>query len=167
MYQPAAEEKRLRPLSRQVFTEGFKQQNLGLNHPKKDQCNTCCSFKAGNLQQSEWQDHFLRKEEPRVAKEQEKDHANEKTMVLLLCPRLNASALYCKTNLAVHNFTICDMSTHNATMSGMKVRELRLPVSLHPESPISSLSIRSMRSTFCGVMVVGTKTAILCSAILF
>lgn len=122
VYHRAAEEKMLRPLSRQVFSEEFKWQNLGLYHPKKDQCNTCCSFKAGNLPDNEWQDHFLKKEEARAAKVQDKNEANDKTMVvcmnlqaLLLCPRLKASALYYKTKLAVHNFTVYDMFTHNAT----------------------------------------------------
>ena len=121
-YHRAAEERNLRPLSRQVFAAEFKQQNLGLYHPKKDQCDTCCSFKAGNLLEHEWQDHFLKKEEARTQKMEDKNEANGKTMVvcmdlqaLLLCPSLKASALYYRTKLAVHNFTFYDMCNHNAT----------------------------------------------------
>ncbi|XP_051746313.1 uncharacterized protein LOC127510601 isoform X1 [Ctenopharyngodon idella] len=122
VYHRAAEEKMLRPFSRQVFSEEFRQQNLSLYHPKKDQCSTCCSFKAGNLSDNEWQVHLLKTEEACAAKLQDKNDASEKTMVvcmdlqaLLLCPRFNSSALYYKTKLAVHNFTIYDMSTHNTT----------------------------------------------------
>ncbi|XP_062301193.1 uncharacterized protein LOC134006123 [Scomber scombrus] len=121
-YHRAAEEKMVRPLSSKVFTEEFKQQNLGLYHPKKDQCDTCCSFKAGNLAENEWQDHLLKKEEACAEIVQDKNKANDKTMVvcmdlqaLFLCPSLKASALYYKTKLAVHNFTLYEMSTQNAT----------------------------------------------------
>ena len=121
-YKRAAEEKGFPTLSRQVLTKEFKQQNLGLFHPKKDQCDTCCSFKTGNLPDNEWQDHLTKKEEARAAKAQDKEEMGEKTMVacmdlqaVLLCPRLKASALYYKTKLAVHNFTVYNMATHNAT----------------------------------------------------
>ncbi|KAL1005027.1 hypothetical protein UPYG_G00053610 [Umbra pygmaea] len=122
VYQHAAEEKMLTPLSRPVFQEEFNCQNLSLYHPKKDQCDTCWSFKAGNLPDIEWEEHLRKKEEACAAKVQDKNDANDKTMVvcmdlqaLLLCPRLNTSALYYKSKLIVHNFTIYDMSTHNAT----------------------------------------------------
>ncbi|XP_067283020.1 uncharacterized protein [Pseudorasbora parva] len=121
VYHRAAEEKMLRPFSRQIFSEEFKQQNLSLHRPKKDNCNTCYSYKAGNLPDNEWQVHLLIKEEAHVAKVQDKNAASDKIMVVcmdlqaLFCPRLNVSALYCKTKLTVHNFTIYDMSTHKTT----------------------------------------------------
>lgn len=67
VYHRAAEEKMLRPLSKQVFSEEFKRQNLGLYH-LKDQCNTCCSFKADNLPDNGWQVHLIKKEEPCAVK---------------------------------------------------------------------------------------------------
>lgn len=122
VYRRAAEEKMLRPFSRQIFSDEFRQQNLCLYQPKEDQCNICCSFRAGNLTDNKWQVHLLKKEEACAAKVQDKNDASDKTMVvcmdlqaLLLCPRLNESALYYKTKLAVHNFTIYDLSTHNTT----------------------------------------------------
>lgn len=122
VYCRAAEEQNLRPFSRQIFTDEFHRLNIGLYQPKKDQCNTCCAFKAGNLSDEEWQHHLLQKEEARSEKATDKSSENEKTMVLcmdlqalLLCPKLSASALYYKTKLAVHNFTVYDMSSHNAT----------------------------------------------------
>ncbi|XP_016112975.1 uncharacterized protein [Sinocyclocheilus grahami] len=81
VYHRAAEEKMLRPFSRQVFSEEFKQQNLSLNHPKKDQCNTCCSIKTGNLPDNEWQVHFLKEEEACVVNVQDKNDTSVKTEI--------------------------------------------------------------------------------------
>lgn len=48
-YKRSCEEQGFQPLSRQVFSTIFHDLNLSLFHPKKDQCDTCCTFKAGNL----------------------------------------------------------------------------------------------------------------------
>ncbi len=100
VYCHAAAEKNVTPLSRQVFTDEFKHLNLGLYHPKKDQCNICCAFKTGNLPDDEWQHHLLQKEEARAEKLSDKSKASNNIMVvcmdlqaLLLCPKLKASAL--------------------------------------------------------------------------
>ena len=34
---------------------------------------------------------------------------------LLLCPKIQASSLYFKTKLCVHNFTMYDMTSHDAS----------------------------------------------------
>lgn len=54
--------------------------------------------------------------------QKDKEEAREKTFLmcmdlqgLLLCPKLQASALYDKIKLNVHNFTIFDMISHDAT----------------------------------------------------
>ncbi|XP_077103049.1 uncharacterized protein LOC143753996 [Siphateles boraxobius] len=82
VYCRAAAEKNVTPLSRQVFTNEFKRLNLGLYHPKKDQCNICCAFKTGNLPDDEWQHHLLQKEEARAEKLSDKSKASNNTMVL-------------------------------------------------------------------------------------
>ncbi len=87
VYCRAAAEKNVTPLSRQVFTDEFKRLNLGLYHPKKDKS------KASNNIMVVCMD----------------------LQALLLCPKLKASALYYKTKLAVHNFTVYNMLTHSAT----------------------------------------------------
>lgn len=79
VYHRAAEEKMLRPFSRQVFSEEFKEQNLGLYHPKKDRCNTCSSLKTENLPNNEWPVHFIKKEEACV--ENLQDNVNVKTEI--------------------------------------------------------------------------------------
>ncbi len=88
VYCRAAAEKNVTPLSRQVFTDEFKRLNLGLYHPKKDKS------KASNNIMVVCMD----------------------LQALLLCPKLKASALYYKTKLAVHNFTVYNMLTHSATL---------------------------------------------------
>lgn len=120
-YKRSCEDHGFQPLSRQVFSTIFHEMNLSLFHPKKDQCDTCCAFKAGNLDAATWEEHCIKKDSARAMKQKDKEEAGEKTLVcmdlqgLLLCPRLQASALYYKTKLSVHNFTIFDMKSHDAT----------------------------------------------------
>ena len=121
-YTRSSAEHGIQALSRQVFTRIFKELNLSLFHPKKDQCNTCCAFKAGNIDADTWKHHCNKKDTARAMKEKDKEEAGEKNLVtcmdlqgLLLCPKLQASSLYYKTKLCVHNFTIYDMTTHDAS----------------------------------------------------
>ncbi|KAL7373856.1 hypothetical protein ABVT39_016135 [Epinephelus coioides] len=73
---------------------------------------------AGNINADTWEEHCLKKD----MKQQDKEEAGEKTLLvcmdlqgLLLCPKLQASALYYKTKLSIHNFTIFDMVSHDVT----------------------------------------------------
>ncbi len=121
-YKRACAERGLRPLSRQVFTNTFNNLNLSLYHPKKDQCDTCCAFKAGNIEATTWEEHCAKKDEARAEKAKDKELASDNILVtcmdlqgLLLCPKLQASALYYKMKLGVHNFTIYNMASHEAS----------------------------------------------------
>ncbi|KAL1277081.1 hypothetical protein QQF64_023754 [Cirrhinus molitorella] len=73
VYHRAAEEKMLRPFSRQVFSEEFKEQNLGLYHPKKHRCNICSSLNTGYFPDNECQLHFPKKEEACVVNIEDKN----------------------------------------------------------------------------------------------
>ena len=121
LYQQACSDNSIRALSRQVFTVAFNQLNLSLFHPKKDQCDTCCAFKAGNIEAAVWEKHRKKKDDAREEKENDKQLATNNCLVacmdlqsLLLCPKLQASALYYKMKLGVHNFTIYNMASHAA-----------------------------------------------------
>ncbi|XP_038548744.1 uncharacterized protein LOC119882660 [Micropterus salmoides] len=121
-YKRSCAEHGIQSLSRQVFTNIFNDLNLSFFHPKKPKCDTCCSFKAGNIEAATWEEHCLKKDTARAMKQKDKDEAGGKTLVacmdlqwLLLCPKLQASTLYYKTNISVHNFTIFDMSSQDAT----------------------------------------------------
>lgn len=88
--------------SRPTFLRVLKQENLAIHHPRKDQCDTCCSFKAGNISQKEYDDHIInKKNDARQAKKDAIESANEKVVVItvdvqsvLLAPKLLASSLY-------------------------------------------------------------------------
>lgn len=120
-YKQSCADHSIQPLSRQVFTNTFNDLNLSLFHPKKDQCDTCCAFKAGNIEAAVWEEHCVKKDDARAEKVKDKQLANNTTLVacmdlqgLLLCPKLQASALYYKMKLGVHNFTIYNMASHEA-----------------------------------------------------
>ncbi len=121
-YKWSCDEHNIRPLSRQVFSTVFHNLNLSLFHPKKDQCDTCCAFKAGNIDAATWEEHCSQKDIARAMKQKDKEEAGDKKLLvcmdlqgLLLCPKLQASVLYYKTKLSVHNFTIFDMASHDVT----------------------------------------------------
>ena len=103
------------PVSRQVFFEIFQQINMALFHPKKDECNICASYKAGNLVEAEYVEHTLQKEAAREEKRKDKETASNETKVLCLDLQkvLLAPYLYYKMKLAVHNFTLYDMKSGN------------------------------------------------------
>lgn len=107
-------------VSRQVFADEFRTINIGLFMPKKDQCDKCCAYKVGNLSESDYAGHMSRKEDARISKESDKKRAvdgdcNVITMdvqAVQLVPYLQASALYFRQKLAVHNFTVYNLATN-------------------------------------------------------
>ena len=106
---------------RQIFTEEFCKMNLGLFQPKKDQCDICCSFKTGNVTKQEYDEHQQKKEEARNHHSDDKRDAEEgkhemftmDVQAVQLVPHLKASALYFKQKLAIHNFTVYNVVTHD------------------------------------------------------
>lgn len=110
------------PLTRKVFDAVFKEMNISIYKPKKDQCDMCFAYKAGNLSQNEYDEHQVEKDKAREEKNKDKDLSIKGEIHVLamdlqavkVCPFLNASALYFKTKLTVHNFTIYDLETHRA-----------------------------------------------------
>lgn len=116
-------EKGYRAASRKTFSKVLKEENIGIHHPRKDQCDTCCSYKTGNISQEEYDRHMAKKEEAREAKKNAIASANEKTVVItvdvqsvLLAPKLLASALYYKLKLQCHNFTVYDVLSKNVSI---------------------------------------------------
>lgn len=112
----------LEPLSRHSFDKVGKELNVGFSLPKKDMCDTCISYGTKNLSEEEYNIHILRKNEARSEKEKDKSKGEKGECVVLtqdlqavkVCPILNASALYYKTKLCCHNFTVFDLNTRNA-----------------------------------------------------
>ncbi len=109
--------------SRFQLSSAFDAKNLGLFSPKKDQCDVCCSFKVGQCTEAIYKTHIAKKIAAREEKIIDKCLALKgKCHVLTmdlqsvkLSPMLNASALYYKTKLAVHNFTVYNLKSHQST----------------------------------------------------
>lgn len=100
-------------VSRPTFLRILNQENIAIHNPRKDQCDTCCSFKTGNISQKEYDDHIVKKNEARDAKKNAIESANNKVVIItvdvqsvLLAPKLLASAVYYKLKLQCHNFTM-------------------------------------------------------------
>lgn len=154
VYSERCTEEGMKVMGRTVFMDVFREMNLGLFQPRKDQCDICCSFEAGNVSESDWQLHRLRKEMAQQEKQKDKQLALEQkekikivTMDLqrvLLSPSLQASAMYYKTKLAVHNFTIFDLTTKeticyvwNEAQGGLSGNEFATCIFKHLEKDLS------------------------------
>lgn len=72
--------------SRRVFTEVFESLNIGLFVPKKDQCDICVGFDAGNISADIYNEHQNRKINSREEK--------------------NPDKLFCQTNHSVKVLTM-------------------------------------------------------------
>ena len=83
----------------------------------------CFSFQAGNLAKDDYDRHIIKKDEAREAKRVAKEKCNTSTCVIavdlqsvLLCPRLQASAVYYHTKLQLHNFSIFRLNDADVTL---------------------------------------------------
>ncbi|CAG9765834.1 unnamed protein product [Ceutorhynchus assimilis] len=111
------------PLNRKIFRKAFKEKNLSIFSPKKDQCNTCFSYKYNNIEESKWKTHIENKNKAREEKIKDKKLAEEGKCIVLtmdlqavkLSPYVPAGKLYFKTKLCCHNFTIYDLATRDVT----------------------------------------------------
>ncbi|ESO93016.1 hypothetical protein LOTGIDRAFT_162041 [Lottia gigantea] len=110
---------------KKAFHSVFDELNSALFRPKKDQCDVCCAFENQNLTKDVSDNHIQRKADARLSKVQDKLVAENDESVKVLTmdlqavlssPRLQASAMYYKTKLACHNFTIYDLATKRCNM---------------------------------------------------
>ena len=111
------------PVSRMIFTDVLKNENIAIHSPRKDQCDTCFSYKSGNLPQFKYDNHIRKKDEARNAKRAAKEKCCESVVVLtmdlqsvLLCPRLQASAVYYHMKLQLHNFSLYKLNDGSVTL---------------------------------------------------
>lgn len=97
--------------------------NISLFHPRKDQCNDCFKYKNKNLSEEVYDKHVKLKNRAREEKNIDKENAKLGHCFVLtmdvqavkLCPHIPANALYYKTKLCCHNFTIYNIATHECT----------------------------------------------------
>ncbi len=123
VYQEKCTELQVQAIKYATFLKIVDRMKIAIHQPKKDRCDICCSYEAGNIEESEYNAHIEKKDSARAEKSTDKrDAIDGKAHVItmdvqkvLLCPMLNASALYYKTKLVVHNFTVFDLATTNVT----------------------------------------------------
>lgn len=106
-------------LSRCSFSNIFNELNLSIHQIKKDKCDTCVKHEVGQLTDEEWQIHVNLKHPARIEKKDDKRNAlNNECRVFTMdlqavkvSPWVQASAIFYKTKLCCHNFTVYDLSS--------------------------------------------------------
>ena len=119
VYKNACEVESQPYLGIKLFCLTFEKLNLALFHPKKDQCDLCCSYKVGNVSEEDYNMHITKKNRARAEKTTDKLFAQvgkchvftQDVQSVKLVPFLQASAIYYKTKLCVHNFTIYNLAS--------------------------------------------------------
>lgn len=123
VYQEKCKESAVKEIVKGTFFILVDKMNIGMYQPKKDRCDTCCAWEVGNIPDEDYNVHISKKNAARTEKVKDKEEA-EKGNVHVICmdvqkvllsPMLNASALYYKTKLIVHNFTVFNLTTRQAT----------------------------------------------------
>lgn len=121
VYETHCKDKSETPLSRPVFAEEFSRLNMSIFRPRKDQCDICIGYSEKHIDEVAYTRHIQKKDRAQQEKSQDKQSAIDgkckvitmDLQAVLLCPMLKASALYYRTKLCVHNFTIFDLATHD------------------------------------------------------
>lgn len=127
MYSRRCSEENRQKVSFEKFRQVFRTYNVGFFRPKKDQCNLCLSYVNGSDEQKEmlnekYQQHILRKEAARQCRDDDKQLAINEPSVLsinfdlqaVLCtPKGPAGQIFYLRKLAVYNFTIFDLRSHD------------------------------------------------------
>jgi len=118
-YEVYCQEKNHVAVSSWKFSNLIDVKKISLYQPKKDECDQCCAKEAGNLTNEEWNLHITKKNE--AQEEENADKLNNSIHVVVMdvqavknVPCLNASALYYKMKLVMHNFTVYDLQTGDA-----------------------------------------------------
>lgn len=123
VYKQFCNGKNSQPFSIKKFDVVFSNKNIAIHQLKKDMCDTCMTYQIGNLSEHDYQQHISRKNTARQEKEKDKKDALEHKYIVLnvdlqavkVCPFLTASAVYYKTKLALHNYSVYNVTTHHAT----------------------------------------------------
>ena len=111
-YRKSAEKAGVRVIGETFFNKVFEKEKLSVFTPRKDQCDLCVSAKQGNTDQDALEVHIKAKNEAWAEKASDKEKSSDKVSVwtvdvqaVLICSKTQASAMYYKTKLQVHNFT--------------------------------------------------------------
>ena len=139
------------------FTEAFHWKNFSVFIPRKDQCDVCVAHDTGNINDEQFRTH--RRKVKRARKHKNRDEKRSETdqstsvftmdlQKVLLAPRTNASEMYYKTKIIVHNYVYYQKRTKYAkcffgdqtegdvkgpTFASLHYKQLRLHLSKNPE----------------------------------
>ena len=114
-YKSKAVEAGKKAVSYPLFKKAFDEGNYSVFIPRKDQCNICISAKHGIITQEELAGHRRMKTRAQECKSKDKDDAIKNSNIstwtvdmqaVLLSPKTDASCMYYKTKLQLHNFTL-------------------------------------------------------------
>lgn len=106
-----------------LFMQVLKSKNLSIYVPKKDQCDSCYPYKAGNLSKGDYDKHLKDKELARKEKDNDTKLALDGQIYcstadvqsVKLTPKTKASAMYYKTKLCCHNYMVYNLETRHCT----------------------------------------------------
>lgn len=123
VYLNASKESNQTAMSQNSLTKMLKKKNISLYKPKKDECDICCQYNEKNLTEEKWQEHQHQKDRAREEKINDKNESLKGVKHVLtmdlqavkVCPSIMASAVYFKTKLCVHNFTMYNLATRQCT----------------------------------------------------
>lgn len=123
VYKESCRENNEVAMSQNSLTKMMKRMNISLYQPKKDKCDICCQYEEKNLSVEEWEKHCEEKERAREEKAKDKEQGilgrhhviTMDLQAVKVCPSLNASSVYFKTKLCVHNFTVYNIVTRHCT----------------------------------------------------
>lgn len=123
VFEQSCKQNSVRSVSRTFFLVVLKDLNIKIHHPRKDQCDICCGYEVKMVTPEIYQKHIEMKNEVREAKNAAKNAANDNHLVLtidlqsvLLCPKTEASAMYYKQKLQLHNFTFYVLNNKDVTL---------------------------------------------------
>lgn len=122
-YKQFCVEKEEQPYARNKFHTEVKSRNIAIHTIKKDMCDICVGHQTGNVTDEDFHTHQLKKNRARQEKQFDKSEALKGNCIVLtmdlqavkVCPFITASAVYYKTKLCVHNFSIYDLASHDCT----------------------------------------------------
>ena len=121
-YQESCLASQRRAVGWKLLNDAFHRQKLSVFIPRKDQCDVYISAQFGHISNEMYKKHLHKKKTAaQQEKEKDKTESNMETSVwtmdlqsVLTCPNTQASAMYYKTKLTVHNMTYYDLKFKQA-----------------------------------------------------
>lgn len=120
MYVEECAKNEVKSLSIFTFTEMFNDKNISILKLEKDKCDLCHSHEIGLTSDEEWQIHRTNVDRAREELKRDNDNAELNECIVFsmdlkavkVCPFVQASAIFYKTKLCCHNFTVYNNKTH-------------------------------------------------------